>query len=336
MSAIHVFSALLFLLSAGLLVLAERLKDRSESLSRKAAVASLAAVFGAGVLFVMDVPQIGGLMDPWTHAKKKQKTPGKGMDEDDEATEAEKPPAEQVAESQMDEGNVGANLPECEGCPSFVDIPPGKSQIGADANEPTATRAEKPGKMITIWPGFAISQRPVSKTQYKRFIEATQRKMTMCPEQAGAPVLTKIEDPSIAPATCVSYEDAAAFAAWMSARTGKTYRLPTAAQWEFVARNAIEPGSPEAKARRKPSEPRRWIVGGMKTGVAELVGDCWAEKLEFVEDAAAKSKRPTCQHRMLKGAVEGEEERWQQPWSRRPIPAMAQSLEVGFRIVRLN
>lgn len=131
--------------------------------------------------------------------------------------------------------------------------------VPASSLEPawSATIAEaKPGRVVRgggpttvlVQPpsgtraGVAIMREEVTRSGYAAFASATQRPVTRCRNRL-APISIKKRswrDPGFPqgsehPAVCVSFEDARAYAQWLSARTGETWRLPTASEWRQVA-----------------------------------------------------------------------------------------------------
>ncbi len=107
---------------------------------------------------------------------------------------------------------------------NMVSIPRGKYQQGDVEELGEAWR--NPVREVTIQP-FAMGKYEVTFEEYDRFAIATNRKL---PKDQGwgrgqRPVIN------------VSWEDAKAYAAWMSGETGKRYRLPTESEWEYAARS---------------------------------------------------------------------------------------------------
>ena len=87
---------------------------------------------------------------------------------------------------------------------------------------------EAPIHDATITYAFSIAQRPVSNAEYAAFRPK---------HRAEVEAHSLVWKPS-APVAMVTWHDAVAYCNWLSKREGKTYRLPTEAEWECAARRA--------------------------------------------------------------------------------------------------
>jgi len=85
---------------------------------------------------------------------------------------------------------------------------------------------ERPQHTATIEKDFYIGRFEVTNIEYNEFIRATKKK-TMIPPNWTT---------DMQPAVGVSWDDANAYAAWLSDLTQKKYRLPTEKEWEYAAR----------------------------------------------------------------------------------------------------
>lgn len=105
--------------------------------------------------------------------------------------------------------------------PKMVWIQTGEFKMGDEDGADN----EKPTRQIQI-EKFAAGRYEVTFEEYDRFANATGRKL---PKDKGWGRRQR-------PVIHVSWTDANAYAEWLSEQTGKTYRLPTEAQWEYMAR----------------------------------------------------------------------------------------------------
>ncbi|MGB6430190.1 MAG: SUMF1/EgtB/PvdO family nonheme iron enzyme [Candidatus Acidiferrales bacterium] len=152
-------------------------------------------------------------------------------------------------------------------------IPAGSFMMGADAAPlPKSLTAGIPGVMsdrpaqgdfdeapahrVAITHEFSIGASEVTIAQYQQFDPQYQ------PNPAYAPYVSG-----------VSWVQARAFCAWLSKKEGQPYRLPTEAEWEYVARAGSTTPFPSGDTQPKPEEANAWGVRNVNTGVAEWVED---------------------------------------------------------------
>jgi len=139
---------------------------------------------------------------------------------------------------------------DCAVCPELALVPPGQFQMGSapDAPELDASSGESPPVALAFARPFLVSRREITVGEFRKFVEATGAKAVPgCRVWAGGQWIKDPDrswrDPGFAaaprdddPVVCVSWDDAHAYAEWLAAESGKRYRLPSEAEWEYVAR----------------------------------------------------------------------------------------------------
>ena len=214
---------------------------------------------------------------------------------------------------------------DCDDCPELIRIAAGSTVIGAGGNDRLADAAERPAGPRRFWPGFMIGREAVRAKSFARFLDATQRPHPVCPQDGP------VKDAAPAPARfarCVSAADADAYVSWLTARTGKNYRLASANEWEYAAKTAT---TPVAALDDVPA------AYNLRLGdVREIVADCWRPYIPSPgnEVIAATAGRFLCDERMLKGWSEHDTDNWRRVSARRQLERDARSFETGLRVVR--
>ncbi|HQW63540.1 MAG TPA: bifunctional serine/threonine-protein kinase/formylglycine-generating enzyme family protein [Pseudomonadota bacterium] len=103
----------------------------------------------------------------------------------------------------------------------------------------------------TLERGFALALTEVTRDEYATFARDSGHESARCRDGGNPSYLLRSrdwQDPGFAqagntPVVCVAAADAAAYAGWLSRRTGARYRLPTRAQWQHAAAAASTRGS---------------------------------------------------------------------------------------------
>ena len=254
---------------------------------------------------------------------------------------------------------------DCAGCPLMRVIPGGTFVMGSPLTEAGRQPAEGPQHRIVFKHGFALGVDDVTRSEFARFADATgyHDEEARCdwrdPRAKGKPINQAPSDPVV----CVSWADATAYASWLSKTTGKSYRLPSEAEWEYAARAGTagprwwgdapsrDHANYGAEACCAPfaAGRDRWMytspAGSFPAnafGLRDMLGNVWQRTEDCAHDdyggaprdGAAWTGGGDCGHRMIRGGG------WFHPpdllraAARAADAADFRANDIGFRIAR--
>jgi formylglycine-generating enzyme required for sulfatase activity len=273
--------------------------------------------------------------------------------------------------------SAGDVFRDCPTCPLMRVLPVGEFKQGSPAGEPEALPAEAPQHAVVVGYQLGAGVNEVTLSEFKEFIGATRREVTGCTTYDGTwreHADRSWSDPGFPqtaqhPVACVSWQDATAYANWLSAKTGQTYRLPSASEWEYAARSgSAAPRSwnantaeactkanvaDEAAAKSFPGwqvhacndsyvysapvgsfAPNAFGLYDMLGNVFEWVQDCWHDNYEGAPSDGSPWLSGDCTRREMRGGSWFTKPAFVRVAYRNRFADTYRSSSVGFRIVR--
>jgi len=231
----------------------------------------------------------------------------------------------------------------------------GRFTMGAPAGEearenlPNERRGRSvPQHLITIRHKLAIAKFDVTRDEYAQFVAETNR-----PDPDSCVTVNESGTGFIAtngnwhspgfpqtgrdPVVCVSWDDAQAYVAWLSAKTGHVYRLPTEAEWEYAARA----GTTTARyGSDNPAELCRYSNVGDLDYSEQHPGDSAVNRVcrdgyAFTSPVGSFPPNQFGLYDMLGNVMDWNEDCWNASYSGAPTDGTAwQSGDCGRRVVR--
>jgi len=155
---------------------------------------------------------------------------------------------------------AGTVFRDCADCPEMVVIPPGSVSVDS-SGDGAGTGPEEPQRAVKLAAAIGVGKYEVTRAQFARFARETGNATKgSCFVWSGVryehDASKDWRNPGFAqtdkdPVVCVNWNDAKAYAAWLAKKSGKPYRLPTEAEWEYAARAgsaALRPWDDDARA----------------------------------------------------------------------------------------
>jgi formylglycine-generating enzyme required for sulfatase activity/DNA-binding winged helix-turn-helix (wHTH) protein len=271
-------------------------------------------------------------------------------------------------------------LKDCADCPEMVVLPAGEYMMGSPKDERGRKSTEGLPRRVTIPRRIAIGKFEVTVDQFSTFAAETGMAVgNACQiivrfdggSSPWGPPEASFRQPGFEvsgsqPVVCINRQEAQDYAAWLSRRTGKPYRLPTEAEWEYAARSGTSTrysfgddetvlcgyarfadlgsnfewrgGCRSDTVAYGPIsvgslKPNLWGIFDMHGNAWEWVDDCWTpDASDIPADGSAFSRPGGCEVGVMRGGS------WAAPYAklrsatRWPVRATSHYNHLGFRV----
>jgi formylglycine-generating enzyme required for sulfatase activity len=266
---------------------------------------------------------------------------------------------------------------DCDVCPEMIELPAGAFMMGSPKDERGREQTEGPPRHVAIAQRLALGRFEVTVEQFAAFVAETggsvgnecrrvDTKTARWGVTEGSFRQPGFDVTGSHPVVCVSLHEAQAYAAWLARRTGKPYRLPSEAEWEYAARAGtttsysfgIDEGQlcdhgrfadlgsqfPWRGGCRSDQvtygplpvgtlKANAWGFFDMHGNAWEWVADCWTPNArEIPADASAFTRAGACEIGVVRGGGWAAEYRKLRSAQRAPMPATSRLYHTGFRV----
>jgi formylglycine-generating enzyme required for sulfatase activity len=261
--------------------------------------------------------------------------------------------------------------------------------MGSPAGEAGHRPTEEPQREVRISAGFALGRDEVSVAEFRQFVDdadyvSEAEKLgnsIVYDEDSGRTIdrrgvswrddYTGATANDNQPVLHVTWNDAVAYARWLAARTGKRYRLPSEAEYEYALRAGGTTRYPWGDGNptkvianltgdgdKSPSQ-RRWTNAFPHYGdgfwgpsplgkfpanafglrdidgdVSNWVEDCWHDSYLRAPADSRAWVNPGCARHVVRGASWGSAPDQARSAFRTSMPTEARSAQIGFRVAR--
>jgi formylglycine-generating enzyme required for sulfatase activity len=211
---------------------------------------------------------------------------------------------------------------ECDRCPEMVVVPPGDFLMGSPESEEGSDPDERPQQRVVIPRPLAAGRFAVTFDEWDACVAARGCRNYRPADRGWGRGLR--------PVINVTWEDARAYVAWLSQKTGQPYRLLSEAEREYVTRAGTTtpfwwgssissrqanydakfayPAGAKGKGdfRRETVpvdafDPNPWGLYQVHGNVYEWVEDCWYANYEGAPTDGSARTMPDCTEHVLRG-----------------------------------